>query len=94
MMDIENLTNSLSKNLCILNIDIASCFELVSNKVNLKEVSLLERFSGILYASDIEDISNILGSDMLTKKEKKEFLDDVLEKAKDKDVLKPIKIRR
>lgn len=31
---------------------------------------------------------------MLTKKEKKEFLDDVLEKAKDKDVLKAIKIRR
>lgn len=92
MMDIENLTNSLSKNLCILNIDIASCFELVSNKANLKEVFLLERFSGILYASNIEDISNILVSDMLTKKEKKEFLDDVLEKAKDKDVLKAIKL--
>ena len=92
MMDIEDLTNTLSKNLCILNIDIASCFELVYNKTNLKEVSLLERFSGILYASNIEDISNILGSDMLTKKEKKEFLDDVLEKSKDKDVLKAIKL--
>ena len=29
---------------------------------------------------------------MLTKKEKKEFLDDVLEKSKDKDVLKAIKL--
>ena len=92
MMDIEDLTNSLSKNFCILNIDIASCFKLVYNKTNLKEVSSLERFSGILYASNIEDISNILGSDMLTKKEKKEFLDDVLEKSKDKDVLKAIKL--
>ena len=63
MMDIEDLTNSLSKNLCILNIDIVSCFKFVYNKTNLKEVSLLERFSGILYASNIEDISNILGSD-------------------------------
>ena len=48
--------------------NIASCFEIVYNKTNLKEVSLLECLSGILYASNIEDISNILGSDMLAKK--------------------------
>lgn len=91
LLDVDDITNSLSKNLCILNVDIASCFKLVYNDGKLQKLSYLERFGAILYAESLEDISAILGSDMLNMTEKKQFLDDIKAKACDKEVLDNLK---
>lgn len=91
MMDIDDITNTLSKNLCIINIDIASCFKLVYNNTKLKEISNLERFAGIVYTDNLEDISSIIGDDLLSMEEKEKFLSDIKEKSKKKQVLEAIK---
>lgn len=91
MIDLDDITNQLSKNLSIINIDIASCFDFAYNKTNLKEVSTLERISGMMYTEYLEDISKLLGSDLLTMKEKEQFLNDIKEKSKDKDILEAVK---
>ena len=92
MIDKDDMKNRLSNNFSIMNIDIASCYNLVYNNGNLKGISDLERWAGIIACDSIEDISIILGSDMISMNEKEKFLNDVKEKAKDKDVLEGIKL--
>ena len=92
MLDVEDLSNYLSKNLRIVNIDIASCFHLVYNNSKLDEISSLERFSACLYCKYLEDISSILGSDLLDMEEKQEFLDGIKKISEDKELLKAVKL--
>jgi len=92
MIDTDDLTNVLSKNLLIMNIDIASCFNLAYNSTKLTDVSLLERFAGILYAKNLNDISLILGGDMLNMKEKEKFLNDVKRASRDKKVQEDLRL--
>ena len=92
MIDIDDMENKLSNNFSIMNIDIAGCYDLVYNNDNLKEISNLERWAGIIACDSIEDISIILGSYMISMNEKEKFLNDVKEKAKAKDVLEGIKL--
>ena len=92
LIDTDNIGNYLSKNLCILNIDIASCFKLVYNNDKLDEISMLERLSAILFPDTLEDISSIIRSDIMDKETKKEFLEDVVKKSKDKDIEEAVKL--
>ena len=92
MIDIDDIGNKLSNNFSIMNIDIASCYKFVYNNDNLKEVSNLEKWAGIIYCDSILDISKILESDMVSMKEKEKFINDIREKARDKDVLEAIKL--
>ena len=92
MIDRDDINNMLSKNLCIINIDIESCFNLVYNSTKLTDVSLLERFAGILYCKTIEDISFILGGDILDMEEKERFLNDVKIRANDSEVLEDLRL--
>ena len=91
MLDVDDIGNTLSNNLCIINIDIETCFNLVYNNTKLTEISFLERFAGILYCRYLEDISDILGGDMLEMDEKEKFLNDIKEKACDKDIKDALK---
>ena len=92
MIDIDDLNNKLSSNFSIMNIDIASCYKLVYNSDKLKEISFLERWAGIIGSEYVEDISLIMGSDMVSMKEKEKFINDIKEKSKDKDVLEALKL--
>lgn len=92
LIDTDNIVNYLSKNLCIINIDIASCFKLVYNNDKLDEISMLERLSAMLFPDTLEDISAIIRSDIMDKETKEKFLDDVVEKSKDKDIGEAIKL--
>ena len=86
MIDGDDISNILSKNLCIINIDIESCYNLVYNSTKLIDISNLERFAGILFCNYLEDISKILGGDILSMKEKENFLNDIKLKASDEDI--------
>ena len=88
---VYKLTNKLSNNFSIMNIDIEKCKELVYNSSNLEEISDLEKWSGIISCDYLEDIASILESGLLSMEEKNKFLDDIKEKSKDKDVLEAIK---
>ena len=92
MIDGDDISNTLSKNLCIINIDIESCFNLVYNNTKLTEISYLERFAGILYCKYLEDISDILGGDMLNMEDKLEFLNDIKTRANDKKVQEDLRL--
>ena len=92
LIDTDDLTNVLSKNLLIMNIDIASCFNLAYNSTKLTDVSLLERFAGILYAKNLKDISLILGGDMLSMEEKEQILNDVERAARDKKIQEDLRL--
>ena len=92
LIDTDDLTNVLSKNLLIMNIDIASCFNLAYNSTKLTDVSSLERFAGILYAKSLKDISLILGGDMLSMEEKEQFLNDVERAARDKKIQEDLRL--
>ena len=86
IIDKDDINNMLSKNLCIVNIDIASCFNLVYNKTKLTSISSLERLAAILYCEYLEDISKILGGDILTMNEKEKLLNDIKLKASDEEI--------
>ena len=92
MVDTDDINNKLSKNLRIINIDIASCFKLAYNNTKLNEISDLERFAAIIYCEYLEDISNILGGDLLNMEEKERFLESIREKSEDKDVNKAVRL--
>ena len=91
LLDIKNPKNYLTKNVCFINIDIAQCFKLVYNEDKFKEMSTLERFGAIFFTNILEDISYILGSDMINMKEKNKFLEELKEKSTDKEVLASLK---
>ena len=48
MIDIDDIENMLSNSYSLMNIDIASCYKLVYNNDNLKEISDLEKWSAII----------------------------------------------
>ena len=91
LLDIKNPKNCLTKNVCFINVDIAQCHKLVYNEDKLKEMSTLERFGAIFFTDVLEDISYILGSDMIDMEEKNKFLDEIKEKSTDKEVLTNLK---
>lgn len=92
MIDKDDINNLLSKNLCIINIDIASCFNLVYNKTKLRDISCLERLAGMLYCEYLEDISKILGGDILTMNEKEKLLNDIKLKSTDEEVQESLRL--
>ena len=92
IINMDDITNKLSNNFSIMNIDIEKCKELVYNSSNLEEISDLEKWSGIIGCNYLEDIASILESGLLSMDEKEKFLSDIKEKSKDKDVLEAIKL--
>ena len=92
MLDGDDISNILSKNLCIINIDIASCFNLVYNKTKLRDISYLERLAGMLYCEYLEDISKILGGDILTMDEKEKLLNAIKIKASDEEIQESLRL--
>lgn len=91
IINVDDFRDKLTNNFNIMNIDIAKCYDLVYNKANLEGVSDLEKWSGIIACNYLEDINSILESGLLSMKEKEKFLNDIKDKAKDKDVLESIK---
>ena len=91
MLNMDDITNKLSNNFSIMNIDIEKCFSIVYNNSNLEEISDLEKWSAIIACEYLEDIAFILESGLLSMEEKEKFLNDIKEKSKDKDVLEGIK---
>ena len=93
LLDIKDPKNFLTKNICILNVDIASCRDKFYNKDKLREMSILEKFGTILKAEYLEDISNVLRSMRnMSKNEKDNFLKQVVDMSKDKDIQDAIKL--
>jgi len=92
MIDRDDINNMLSKNLCIINIDIASCYNLVYNKTKLRDISCLERLAGMLYCEYLEDISKILGGDILNMDEKEKLLNDIKLKAGDEEIQESLRL--
>ena len=93
VIDVDDVANKLSNSFSIMNIDIASCYNLVYNSDNLEEISDLEKWSAIISCEYLEDISSILErGKMISMNEKEKFLNDIKEKAQDKDVLNSIKL--
>ena len=76
----------------IINYQVILVLWLVYNSDKLKEISCLERWAGIIGSEYVEDISLIMGSDMVSMKEKEKFINDKKEKSKDKDVLEALKL--
>lgn len=92
MIDVDDITNTLSKNLGIMNIDIASCYNFVYNECNKEKISNLDRLSAMVYCSSLEDISFVLGSEILTMEEKSKLIDSVKKISKDKDIKEAVKL--
>ena len=93
LLDVAKPKDFLTKNICILNIDIASCFNKFYNKDKLEEMSILEKFGAMLKTDYLEDISNVLRSMRnMSKKEKDNFLNQVKDMSKDKDILDAVKL--
>lgn len=93
LLDIKDPKNFLTKNICILNVDIASCRDKFYNKDKLREMSILEKFGAILKAEYLEDISNVLRSMRnMSKNEKEKFLKQVVDMSKDKDIQDAIRL--
>ena len=92
VLDIDDVTNKLSNNFRIMNIDIEKCYKLVYNNDNLEGISNLEKWSGIIGCNYLEDIASILESGLLSMDDKNKFLNDIKEKSRDKDVLEAVKL--
>ena len=94
LIDIDDVGNMLSNNYSVINIDIEKCFNLVYNKDNLDDVSELETWGAIIYANYLEDIASILerGKISMSDNEKNDFLDDIKEKSRDKDIYEAVKL--
>ena len=69
----------------IIDFDIAKCYEIMYN--NTKEKDNLIRWGSIFNAKTIEELSYLLGDDLLTMEEKKEFLDNVRAANRDEDLV-------
>jgi len=68
-------------------VDLEKCRKLVYN-VNVREVSKDIRWGAIMTSNDIEEISKLLGEDMLSMEEKDKFLNTVRELNEDEKVVK------
>ena len=91
VIDTKNPKNYLTKNVFFVNVDIAKCFDLVYNEDKLKEMSDLIKFGALFSTAYLEDISYILEKVGIDMENRKEFLDDIVEKSKDEEVLTSMK---
>ena len=91
ILNIDDFKDKLTNNFNIINIDIDKCYDIVYNNDNLEGISDLEKWSGIIACNYLEDINSILESGLLSMKEKENFINDIKEKSKDKNILEGIK---
>ena len=84
-----SLTTGKVRNLIytFCDVDLEKCRKLVYN-VNVREVSKDIRWGAIITSNDIEEISKLLGEDMLSMEEKDKFLNTVRELNEDEKVVK------
>ena len=84
-----SLTTGKVRNLIytFCDVDLEKCRKLVYN-VNVREVSKDIRWAAIMTSNDIEEISKLLGEDMLSMEEKDKFLNTVRELNEDEKVVK------
>ena len=84
-----SLTTGKVRNLIytFCDVDLEKCRKLVYN-VNVSEVSKDIRWGAIMTSNDIEEISKLLGEDMLSMEEKDKFLNTVRELNEDEKVVK------
>ena len=84
-----SLTTGKVRNLIytFCDVDLEKCRKLVYN-VNVREVSKDIRWGAIMTSNDIEEISKLLGEDMLSMEEKDKFLNTVRELNDDEKVVK------
>ena len=84
-----SLTTGKVRNLryTFCDVDLEKCRKLVYN-VNVREVSKDIRWGAIMTSNDIEEISKLLGEDMLSMEEKDKFLNTVRELNEDEKVVK------
>ena len=92
LLDANDSKNFLSKSICIINIDIEECYNLVYNNTCKEEISELEKLAAILYCDYLEDISSILESVRLDNMEKEKFINDINNASKDKNNQEAIKL--
>ena len=92
MLDANDSKNFLSKSICIINIDIEECYNLVYNNTCKEEISELEKLAAILYCDYLEDISSILESVRLDNMEKEKFINDINNASCDKNNQEAIKL--
>ena len=92
LLDANDSKNFLSKSICIINIDIEECYNLVYNSTKKEEISELEKLAAILYCDYLEDISSILESVRLDNMEKEKFINDINNASKDKNNQEAIKL--
>ena len=90
LLDPRNPKNYLTRNICIINVDIDSCLKKFYND-GVSELSSLERFGAMLKTDYLEDITDI-AKGLIGMEEKKEFLEQIKDASKDKEVLKAIKL--
>ena len=84
-----SLTTGKVRNLIytFCDVDLEKCRKLVYN-VTVREVSKDIRWGAIMTSNDIEEISKLLGEDMLSMEEKDKFLNTVRELNEDEKVVK------
>lgn len=84
-----SLTTGKVRNLIytFCDVDLEKCRKLVYN-VNVREVSKDIRWGAIMTSNDIEEISKLLGEDMLSMEEKDKFLNTIRELNEDEKVVK------
>ena len=92
LLDASDSKNFLSKSICIINIDIEECYNLVYNNTCKEEISELEKLAAILYCDYLEDISSILESVRLDNMEKEKFINDINNASCDKNNQEAIKL--
>ena len=69
----------------IIDLDIAKCYEMMYNK-DIEKDDLI-RWGSIFCAKTINELSDLLGDDLLTMEEKKEFLDNVRAANRDEELV-------
>ena len=92
LLDANDSKNFLSKSICIININIEECYNLVYNNTCKEEISELEKLAAILYCDYLEDISSILESVRLDNMEKEKFINDINNASCDKNNQEAIKL--
>lgn len=90
LIDSENREYILTESLKILNIDIESCYNFVYN--NNKDVSKLDRLSAMINCDTIEDIDYILGSEIMSKDNKKNLLNNINEIGNSDEIKNSLKL--
>ena len=84
-----SLTTGKVRNLIytFCDVDLEKCRELVYN-IDVREISKDVRWGAIMTSNSIEEISSLLGDDMLSMEEKKSFINKIRELNDDEKVVK------